>query len=169
MSKPTNPTYVDPKGRTRWHCNDEIAGKLKDLYDLLIIGNYEESHAARYPRLAHTISRHPDSIERMKAEGRLTTIPGVSKVIAQIISELIEYGSCKKLDEGDENFTPPPRSVLELTQIDRLGAKTARALYQDHNIDSLAALRVALNNGRLDKVKGIGKGMIATIEKHFQQ
>ena len=169
MSESPGPTYVDHKGRTRWHCNDAIAEKLKELYDYLVIGNYEESHAARYPRLAHTISRHSESIEEMKAEGRLTSISGVSKVIAQIITELIETGSCKKMDEGDEYFTPPPRSVLELTKIKRLGAKTARVLYQDHQIDGLASLEKALEDGRLAKIKGIGKGMIATIETHIDE
>ena len=110
-------TYEDSKGRTRWHCNDELAEQLKQLYDFLVIGNYEESHAARYPRLAHTISRHPESIEALHADGRLTEIAGVSKVIAGIIGELIEKGTCRKMEQGDEYFTPPPRTVLELTKI----------------------------------------------------
>ena len=94
----------------------------------------------RYPRLAHTISRHPESIEVIKNEGRLTEIAGVSTIIEGIITELLETGTCEKMDEGDEFFTPPPRTVLELTKIPRLGAKTARMLYQDYGIDSLKAL-----------------------------
>ena len=156
-------TYVDHKGRTRWHCNDVLAGRLKELYDFLVIGNYEESHAARYPRLAHAISRHPESIQTMCKENRLTDIKGVSKVIAKIITELLERGSCKKMEEGDEYFTPPPRSVLELTKVPGLGAKTARNLYQDHQIDCLAALVAAARDRRLEKIKGIGKGTVAAI------
>ena len=98
----TSDTYTDTKGRTRWRCNDELADKLKELYDFLVIGNYEESHAARYPRLAHAISRHPESVLELKKSGRLTELPGVSAVIAGIISELLETGSCRKMDEGDE-------------------------------------------------------------------
>ena len=162
-------TYIDSKGRTRWYCNDAVGGKLKELYDYLVIGNYEESHAARYPKLAHAISRHNESIEVLAKEGRLTSISGVSKIIAGIINEILETGSCKKMDEGDEYFTPPPRTVLELTKIPRLGAKTARTLYQDHGIDGLDALGQALNDGRLAKVPGIGKGMIATIERHLTE
>ena len=161
-------SYTDHKGRTRWRSNDELAEKLKDLYDFLVIGNYEESHAARYPRLAHVISRYPESILVMKQEGRLTSISGVSQTIERIISELLETGSCAKFEGKDEYFTPPPRSVLELTRIPRLGAKTARVLYQDHGIDGLVALKIALEDGHLAKVKGIGQGMIATIEKHLQ-
>ena len=61
MQRDNEESYIDEKGRLRWHCNDRLAEQLKQLYDFLVIGNYEESHASRYPRLAHTISRHPES------------------------------------------------------------------------------------------------------------
>lgn len=163
----TTETYVDSKGRTRWHCNDALAEQLKELYDYLVIGNYEESHATRYPKLAHTISRHPESILVMKEEGRLNKLAGVSGIISTIITEFLETGTCSKMDDGDETYQPPPRSVLELTKIPRLGAKTARTLYQDHGIDSLAALAQAIQDGSVQNIRGIGKGMIATIEKHI--
>ena len=159
--------YIDEKGRVRWRRNDDLAERLKRLHAFLVIGNYEESHAARYPRLAHVISRHPESIVQMKDDGRLSSLAGVWKVVEQIITELLETGSCTKMDQGDEFFTPPPRSVLELIEIPRLGAKTARMLYQDHGIDGLVSLRTALDDGRLAKIKGIGKGMISTIRNHL--
>jgi len=157
--------YTDAKGRQRWHCNDALARKLKELYDFLVIGNYEESHAARYPRLAHMISRHPESIEVLCAERRLAQLPGVSAVIEKIITEFLATGTCRKMELGDEFFTPPPRSVLELTTIPRLGAKTARTLYQEHGIASLRDLAAALDEGSLTQVKGIGKGMEAAIRR----
>ena len=155
--------YVDDKGRKRWHCNDELAEQLKRLYEFLVIGNYEESHAARYPRLAHAISRYPESVESLKAEGRLEEIPGVSKIIAGIICELVETGTCNKMERGDEFFTPPPKSVLELTEVPRLGAKTAKLLFQEHGIDSMETLAKAAQDGSLEKIKGIGKSMVAAI------
>jgi len=165
--KPKSETYVDHKGRLRWYCNDQLGEQLKRLYDFLVIGNYEESHAARYPRLAHSISRHPESVLQMKQEGRLRELAGVSEIISTIITELLETGTCTKIEHGDEFFDPPPQTVLELTEIPRLGAKTARTLYQDHGIESLKSLEKALVEGSLGKIKGIGKGMIATIEEHI--
>ena len=162
-------TYVDQKGRLRWHCNDQLGDQLKQLHDYLVIGGYPESHAARYQRLAHTISRLPDSIRALNQEGRLTELPGVSGIVATIISEFLEYGSCRKMDQGDETFEPPPRSVLDLTAIPRLGAKTAKLLYQEHGVDSLETLEDALESGTLAQVKGIGKSMLTTVEKHLAE
>ena len=109
MTDPNAPSYTDAKGRLRWRRNDEIAEKLKQLYDILVIGGYDESHAKRYPQLAHTLSRHPESVDELHREGRLTEIPGIGGIVAGIIGEFLETGTCTKL----EGFTKKmPRSVL---------------------------------------------------------
>lgn len=155
--------YVDEKGRTRWRRNDEIAEKLTDLYDFLVIGGYEESHARRYNQLAYAISRHPELIDALHAADRLGEIPGIGGTVATIIGEYVERGTCGKFEEFAEG-TPP--SVLELTAIPRLGAKTARLLYGEHGIDSLAKLKEALDAGALQKIKGMGPKMLETIAAH---
>ena len=159
----TDESYTDAKGRKRWRRNDAIAENLKELHDFLVIGGYDELHARRYPRLAHTISRHPESIVQLHQKRRITQIPGVSKTIAGIISEYIKTGTCQKLEQWAEHT---PKTVLELTKIERLGAKTARILYEDHGIDSLASLVEAMEASDLDGVKGIGAKMKETICAH---
>ncbi len=159
-------SYVDYKGRRRWHRNDQIAEQIKQLGDFLIIGGYEESHAARYSKLAHTISRHPDSIVRLYKEGRLSKISGVGETIAKIVSEFLETGTCAKMNEWTKQT---PISVMELTAIPGIGAKMARTLYQEHGIDSLGALREPLDNGELDGVRGMGKKTMETIRRHISR
>ena len=158
--------YIDEKGRTRWRRNDEIAEKLTELYDFLVIGGYEETHARRYHQLAYAVSRHPELIDALHAEDRLGEIPGIGGTVAAIIGEYVERGTCGKFEEFAES-TPP--SVLELTEIPRLGAKTARLLYAEHGIDSLAKLKEALDQGQLQKVKGMGPKMLATIAAHAEE
>ena len=102
MSPKDDTSYIDQKGRTRWQRNDEIAEKLQQLHDILVIGGYEESHAARYPRLAYAISRYPEPIVELHREGRLSTISGVGETIAEIIGEFIETRTCTKLEEFAE-------------------------------------------------------------------
>jgi len=113
---------VDAKGRLRWHRNDELARQLQMLYDILVIGGYDESHARRYPQLAYTISRHHECIDAIKDEGRLTEIPGI-------------------------------------------GVKTVGTFYRDHGIDSLEALKQAIENGTISGIKGIGEKLIGNMER----
>ena len=148
-------SYTDQKGRTRWRRNEEIADKLKQLHDILIISGYEESHATRYTRLAYTISRHPESVEALHDEGRLATISGVGETIAEIIGQFVETGTCAKLEECAEHT---PKTVLELTALPGVGIKTAKALYDELGIDSRASLGEALNEGKLEGRKLMTKG-----------
>ena len=149
-------SYIDDKGRTRWRRNDEIGERLKELHDLLVIGGYPTDHAARYPKLAYAISRHSESIDALYAAGRLREIPGIAKTVAGILGELIETGDCTKMREPSDGYVPPPRTVLELTAIPGLGAKTARALYAERGISSLAELQDAVTSGALDGFPGLG-------------
>ena len=166
MSTKDDASYTDQKGRTRWRCNDEIAEKLRQLHDILVIGGYEESHATRYSRLAYTISRHPESVEELHREGRLSAISGVGETIAEIIGEFIETGTCTKLEEFAEHT---PKTVLELTVLPGVGIKTAKALYDELGIDSLASLGEALNDDRLEGFKLMTKKTQERIRQHISE
>ena len=166
MSTKDDASYTDQKGRTRWRCNHEIAEKLRQLHDILVIGGYEESHATRYSRLAYTISRHPESVEELHREGRLSAISGVGETIAEIIGEFIETGTCTKLEEFAEHT---PKTVLELTVLPGVGIKTAKALYDELGIDSLASLGEALNDDRLEGFKLMTKKTQERIQQHISE
>lgn len=158
-------SYTDDKGRKRWHRNDEVAAVVKQLGEYLIIGGYPEEHAKRYAQLAHTISRMPELIDSLAANQQLTTIAGVGGTITGYIDDIVNTGTTIKFQD-DLYGQPPPLSVLELTSINNLGAKTARMLYQDHGIDSMKSLCNALKEGRLNTIKGIGPKMLTTIGSH---
>ena len=111
----------------------------------------------------------PDTLSRLCdyiKEGRLGKISGVGGTIAKIVSEFLETGTCTKMEEWAEQT---PKTVLELTAIPGLGAKTARTLYQEHGIESLGALREALDNGELDGVRGMGKKTRETIRQQVSK
>ena len=166
MDSKGDTSYTDAKSRTRWRRNDEIAKKLQQLHEILVIGGYEESHATRYSRLAYTISRHPESIEALHGEGRLSTISGVGETIAEIIGEFIETGTCNKLEEFAEHT---PKTVLELTALPGLGIKTAKALYDELGIDSRASLSQALDEGQLEGFKLMTKKTQERIRQHISE
>jgi DNA polymerase (family 10) len=159
-------SYIDEKGRTRWRRNDEIGLKLKQLGEFLIIGGYEESHAARYPKLAHAVSRYPESVVLLHREGRLREIQGIGETIAGIVGEFLDTGTCRKIEEWAEHT---PKSVMELAAIPGLGAKTIKLLYQEYGIFDLVTFRDALNAGRLEGVKGLGAKTLASAQAYLAE
>lgn len=160
-------SYVDAKGRTRWRENDEIALRLLELHTFLIIADYPEDHASRYPRLSHSISRFPEPVSDLIAQGRLIEeIGGVGEIIAEIIEEFVETGTSGKLEEfaGDT-----PRTVVELVPIPGLGAKTIKRLYEEVGVESLVSLRAAIDEGRLKGFRGIGKKTLEKIDAYLDE
>jgi DNA polymerase (family 10) len=153
--------YIDERGRTRWRQNDALAGKLAELHDFLVVGGYPETHAARYRQLARFISHHPERIDQIHAQGRLAAISGIGASVAVIIGEYLDTGTSTKFQEFAET-TPP--SVLELLLVPGIGVKTARSLYGDHGLESLAQLKSALEDGRLRGVKGMGPKTLEAIK-----
>ena len=145
--------------------NNEIAQKLMELHTILIVADYPEDHATRYPRLAYTISRMEESVAELVAQGRLKEeIAGVGDIVATIITEYVETGTCSKLREHASNV---PQTIVELMPIPGLGAKTIKLLYQEAGVDSLLSLRTAIDEGKLKRVKGIGKKTIENFEAYL--
>jgi DNA polymerase (family 10) len=142
--------------------NSELADKLRDLRDFLIIAGYEESHATRYIQIARYIERLPEPVEVMRREGRLKEVPGVGGLIATYIKEIIDTGTCSKFADWEKEA---PLSVLELVRIPSVGAKTAKRLFQEFGIDSVASLKKAIEEGRLEGAPGIGPKMIETMRE----
>jgi len=143
--------------------NSELANQLRDLRDFLIIAGYEESHATRYTQIARYIEKLAEPIEDMKREHRLSEIPGVGKLVAQYIREIMEDGVSSKQKEWEE-FAPI--TVLELVRIPGLGPKTARKLYQEYGVESFAKLKQADEAGILQEVQGVGPKLIEAIRSH---
>ena len=160
-----NESYTDEKERTRWSVNDEIANKLIELHTLLIVADYPEDHASRYPRLAHSISRFPESVADLVEQGRLQEeIGGVGEIVETIITEYLQTGTCSKIQEYAGDI---PQTVVELVPVPGLGAKTIKRLYEDIGIVSLASLRSAIDEGKLKGFKGIGKKTMDKIEEYL--
>ena len=147
--------------------NDEIAQKLMELHTILLVADYPEDHAARYPRLAYTISRMEESVAELASQGKLQeAIPGVGDIVSTIITEYVETGTCSKLQEYASTV---PETIVELIPIPGLGPKTIKLLYHEVGIDSLLSLRTAIDEGRLKGVKGIGPKTIEKFEEYLNQ
>jgi DNA polymerase (family 10) len=133
--------------------NAELADKLRDLRDFLIVAGYEESHATRYTHIARFIDKMPEDVNELKREHRLKEIPGVGDLVKTYIKEILETGVSSKQLEWEKTA---PITVLDLIKIPGLGAKTARRLFMEHGIYDLKSLKLALETGTLDDVYGIG-------------
>jgi len=129
--------------------NAELAQKLRDLRDFLIIAGYDEGHAVRYTHIARAIEHMTEPVEQMRREGRLTEIPQVGKLIQLYIKEILDTGVSSKQKEWEPQA---PFSTVEMCRVPGLGPKTAKLLWEGFHVKTLAELKERNATGEFNDV-----------------
>ena len=133
--------------------NAEIAAALRELGILYELDGADRFRVQAYREAARTVAESPVSIEQLADEGRLTELPAVGKTLAQKIETLIETGSIPSADKLKTKF---PATLVEVTRVPGLGAKTARRIYDELGVENLTQLKEAAEQGRIAGMRGLG-------------
>jgi DNA polymerase (family 10) len=133
--------------------NGEIAAALTELATLYELDGAIRYRVLAYREAARVIRQSPTSVEEMAREGRATELPGIGSTLEQKIVTLLDTGDIPSAQKLRAKF---PTSLIEVTKVPGLGAKTARLLYDELGIKSLEELRAAAEAERIREVKGLG-------------
>ena len=133
--------------------NAEIADALAELGMLYELDGAISYRVIAYQEAARVIRDSPVSVEELAREGRVTELPGIGKTLEEKILTLVDTGSIPAAEKLKQRFPP---SLVEVTYVPGLGARTARRLYDELGIASLEQLREAAESGRLRGVRGLG-------------
>jgi len=142
--------------RRRHPSNDDIAKALREMALYLEMDEVPFKPQA-YEKAAHTVTAIERPLAEIHAEGgakALDALPGIGKGIAERIAGLLETG---KLADLEALRKKTPVDVLELTAVEGIGAKKARALWQAIGVRSLADLERAAKQGRIRRLPHFGE------------
>jgi DNA polymerase (family X) len=140
--------------------NEDVVRIFEEIADMLEIKGEDAFRVNSYRRVARTIDDLTEAVADIAARGELDSLAGVGKSSAAKIQELLDTG---KLKFREELAREVPESVLALLQIPGLGPKKAAVLWHQKNIDSIDALKKAIESGDLDDLKGFGKKSLASL------
>jgi DNA polymerase (family 10) len=135
--------------------NAEVARLFREMADLLELDGANPFRVRAYRTAARTIETLPEPVARLASGGvkALAELPGIGDDLARKILEIVQTGRCQALEEVAQRV---PRGLLELVRLPGLGPKRARALFDALGVRSLADLRQALIQGRVDTLRGFG-------------
>lgn len=143
--------------------NDELVDSLELLVKLWDVHGVNEFKAKNLSFSIRGLDKFPGIISQLTPD-QLLLIPGVGKVIVQLIYELAQTGTCKELEEILEQ-TPP--GLLDLLKIKGLGAKKVRTIWQELNVSTFEDLNTACQNGQVEKLKGFGSAIQSSIQSQI--
>ncbi len=132
--------------------NRRVAQILYEVADLLELEGVEFKPRA-YRRAAQAVESCPIPIEDLVREGRVTELPGVGKSIAEKIEEIVNTG---KLRYHEELKRKLPIDLHSLTQVEGVGPKIAKLLYEHLGVRNLDDLERAAREHRIRTVPGLG-------------
>jgi len=134
--------------------NSEIAEIFEQLADLLEIREDNPFRIRAYRNAAQVIRGHGRSLSDLVRSGAdLTDLPGIGRDLAGKIETIVRTGRLPLLDEVRAKVPVP---LVEMTRIEGLGPKRAKALYRALKIRSLEDLQRAARSGRIREVPGFG-------------
>ena len=146
--------------------NAEIAAALDELGVLYELDGAVKYRVLAYSTAATAIRESPVSVAELAAQGRATEIPGVGKTLAEKIDALLASGEIPAAAKLKAKFPP---TLIEVTRVPGLGAKTARLLYDELGISSMEELKAAAEAEQVREVKGLGpkaeENVLASLER----
>ncbi len=132
--------------------NAVVAAILYEIGEILTIKD-DRFRSRAYLLAAQRITSLTEDIRKVKERGELDKIPGVGKSIAATISELLDTGESKVLEELRESL---PTGVRQLMELEGVGPKNAMRLVEELKLSSIDDLEKAAKEGKVRELKGFG-------------
>ncbi len=133
--------------------NAEVAEQLELLADLLELEGEGAFRVLAYWRAAQRVRETGGSIVQLALEGRARELQGIGKTIEQKIVQIAEKGEIEALTKRRAIV---PQDVVAFMRLPGLGPKTARRIWQELGVTTLAGLREAAEEQRLRTLTGLG-------------
>src|SRR5438034_8539815 len=135
--------------------NPDIARVFDEVADLLEIQDANPFRVRAYRDAGMPCHDPPEPIAELVHSGGkdLTEIPGIGEDLAEKITDIVKTG---ELPLRKQLAAKLPAGLLDLLRIPGLGPKRVKLLHKKLKVTSAADLAAALNQGRIQKLKGFG-------------
>lgn len=130
-----------------------VVKALRDMGLYLQLKGENAFKTRAYDLAAERVASLTDDLEALVKGKRLTALPGIGASIAEKIEDLVLTGKMSALEEQKALW--PPR-IMELLQVQDLGPKKAKALYEQLGVGSIEDLEKACTTGQVSALKGFG-------------
>lgn len=135
--------------------NAQAADIFDEIADLLELKDDNPFRVRSYRNAAQSIRNLSKRLADIVADGEsLSEIPHVGDAISKKIVEILESGTCRRLDELRKEV---PQGILELMHVPGVGPRKAMLLNRKLHIDSLDTLKKACEEHLVRELEGMGQ------------
>ena len=146
---------------------EEVGRVLQNIARLLELKGENPFKIRAYVNAARALEGMGEDLSKLIVEDRLREVEGIGKAIAEKITTLSQTG---KLDYYDNLRDAFPPDIFVLFELQGLGARKIKALYESLGISSITKLERACKEGRIALLPGFGpksaENILAAIDKY---
>ena len=148
--------------------NREIARLLWETADLMEIAGEDSFRILSYRNGATAVEGYPERIEDILGdpERKVTDIPGIGKGLSQVLSEIVERGSCDRRDHLLEKFPP---TALEFLKIQGLGPKGIALIFEHYRVSTIDELERLCREQKLRVLPRMGAKLEEKVLRSISQ
>jgi DNA polymerase (family X) len=144
---------------------DELIDILEHIGQLLELKGEVVFKVRAYQNAARALETFSGNIVQTAADGKLSEIDGIGKAIAEKLTTLIDTGTLPYYEELKAQF---PVGLFEMFELQGVGPKKIKALWDQLGITTVEALEAGCKDGRVAALAGFGKktadNILASIE-----
>lgn len=139
---------------------DQVAAVLTEIGTLLELKGENPFKTRAYHNAARTLEGLTEPLERMVTERRLGELKGIGEALQEKITTLVTTG---RLPYHEELKASVPAGLLALLELQGVGPKKVKKMYDELGVDSLESLEAACKEGRVAALEGFGEKSQAKI------
>jgi DNA polymerase (family 10) len=144
---------------------DEIAVVFENIARLLELKGENPFKIRAYTHAARALETLAEPLEKLVAEERLTEVEGIGKATGEKIAQLAATGRLEYYDNLREEFPP---DILTLFEVQGLGGKKIKALWDSLKVHSITSLERACKKGDVAALPGFGEKTASNILKAIE-
>lgn len=134
--------------------NAQIADMLDEIADLLELKQANQFRVRSYRSAARTVRDLSQRLKDLAEQGEdLSELPNIGESTAEKIHEILERGTCKRLEQLHEEM---PEDLTNLMKVPNVGPRKAMQIHKELDVDNLDELREACENDRVRELDGFG-------------
>lgn len=141
---------------------DEIAAIFENIARLLELKGENPFKIRAYTHAARALEVLAEPLEKLIAEERLTGVEGIGKATGEKIAQLAASGRLDYYDHLREEFPP---DILTLFEVQGLGGKKIKVLWDSLKVHSITSLERACKKGDVAALPGFGEKTAANMLK----
>lgn len=144
---------------------DEIIGVFENIARLLELKGENPFKIRAYLHAAKALETLAEPLEKLIAEDRLVAVDGIGKATAEKIATL---STTDRLDYYNDLRDEFPPDILTLFDIQGLGGKKIKALWDSLKVHSVTSLERACKAGKVAELPGFGEKTATNILKAIE-